>query len=55
MPDEFRGRRAIHFIDNTSALSGLIKGYSSVVDSGKIVTAQSAVLGAHTAGAARRD
>ena len=33
------GRRTIHFIDNTSAIAGLVKGYSSAPDSGLIVNA----------------
>ena len=37
--DELRGRRAIHWIDNTSALASLIKGYSRVPDSAQIVHA----------------
>jgi len=32
-------RRTIHFIDNTSAIAGLVKGYSSAPDSGLIVNA----------------
>ena len=29
----------MHFIDNTSAIAGLVSGYSAAVDSGKIVNA----------------
>ena len=36
---ELHGRRVIHFIDNTSALAGLIKGYSSAADSSALVHA----------------
>ena len=32
-PECFRGREVMHFIDNTSALAGCIKGGSSVEDS----------------------
>ena len=34
---EFRGREVIHFIDNTGALYGLMKGYSRDVDSARLV------------------
>lgn len=37
--DELRGRRVIHWIDNTSALAALIKGYSRAPDSARIVHA----------------
>ena len=44
--DELRGRKAVHWIDNTSALAALIKGYSRVPDSAQIVHAyHSLVLG----------
>ena len=36
-PALFVGKRVIHYIDNTSALAGLTKGYSSRVDSAFIV------------------
>uniref|UniRef100_A0A7S4F9Y6 Uncharacterized protein n=1 Tax=Chrysotila carterae TaxID=13221 RepID=A0A7S4F9Y6_CHRCT len=36
---ELKGRRVIHWIDNTSALAALIKGYSSRPDSALIVHA----------------
>lgn len=39
VPTELEGRRVIHFIDNTSAVAGLVKGYSSAIDSGRIVNA----------------
>jgi hypothetical protein len=39
LPDVFAGRQVIHFIDNTSALAGLLKGYSSISDSARIVHA----------------
>jgi hypothetical protein len=38
-PDVLRGRRVIHWIDNTSALAGLIKGYAGAPDSASIVHA----------------
>ena len=37
-------RRVIHFIDNTSALSGLIKGYSSLPDSARLAYAYHCLL-----------
>ena len=37
LPAELAGRRVIHFIDNTSALAALAKGYSGVPDSAHIV------------------
>ena len=36
---ELRGRRIVHYIDNTSALCGLIKGYSRAADSARVVHA----------------
>ena len=36
---ELQGRKVIHWIDNTSALAALIKGYSRVPDSAQIVHA----------------
>ena len=39
LPELLRGRRVIHWIDNTSALAGLIKGYSSKPDSAFIIHA----------------
>ena len=47
LPDVFRDRQVIHFIDNTWALAALVKGYASAIDSGLIVNAfhaQSAAL-----------
>jgi hypothetical protein len=38
-PDETRGRRVLHWIDNTSALAALIKGYARAEDSARIVQA----------------
>ena len=38
--------RPIHFIDNTSAIAGLVKGYARPIDSAKIVHAVSAVCAA---------
>ena len=37
--DELQGRKVVHWIDNTSALASLIKGYSSKPDSAQIVHA----------------
>jgi hypothetical protein len=39
LPAVMIGRQVLHFVDNTSALFGLIKGYSSVSDSSRIVHA----------------
>ena len=39
MPETFRGRSVIHWIDNTSAISCLLHGYSSKVDSALLVNA----------------
>ena len=39
LPRVLAGRRVIHFIDNTSAIAGLVKGYSRAIDSGRIVNA----------------
>ena len=39
MPDVFRGREAIHWIDNTSAISCLLHGYSGKMDSALMVNA----------------
>ena len=36
-PDLVAGRRIIHFIDNTSALSGLVNGYSSKPDIARLI------------------
>ena len=36
---ELRDRRVIHWIDNTSALAGLIRGYAGSIDSARIVHA----------------
>ena len=38
-PELLRHRRVIHWIDNTSALAALIKGYSRAPDSAKVVHA----------------
>jgi hypothetical protein len=38
-----KGRQIIHFIDNTSALAGLIKGYASMHDMGFMVNAYHAM------------
>ena len=39
IPDELAGRSIIHFIDNTSAVAGLCKGYSNMPDSARLVHA----------------
>ena len=39
MPDLFRGRSVIHWIDNTSAISCLLHGYSGKLDSALLVNA----------------
>ena len=39
IPGHFDGADVIHFIDNTSALYGLVKGYSAVPDSAAIIRA----------------
>ena len=39
LPDLFRGRQVIHWIDNTSAISCLIHGYSGRPDSALLVNA----------------
>ena len=38
-PDELHDQRVIHFIDNTGAIAGLVKGYARAVDSGVLVNA----------------
>lgn len=37
LPQVFAGRRVIHWIDNTSALAALAKGYSGVPDSARLI------------------
>jgi len=37
MPEVFRDRPVFHFIDNASALAAIVKGYSSSVDSARVV------------------
>ena len=39
LPKTCKGRKVIHYVDNTSAVAGLVKGYSSMSDSAKIVHA----------------
>ena len=39
VPGAFRGSQVIHWIDNTSALAALTKGYSGVPDSARLVHA----------------
>ena len=36
-PEELRGRRVIHWIENESAVYALVKGYSSAPDSARVV------------------
>jgi hypothetical protein len=38
-PKLLANRQVIHFIDNTSAVAGLVKGYSRAIDSGRITNA----------------
>ena len=40
----WRGRRVLHWVDNSSAVAALAKGYSSVIDSALIVHALHATL-----------
>ena len=42
IPRVFAGKLALHWIDNTSAVSGFVKGYSRPIDSAMIVHGQSA-------------
>ena len=37
LPEVFRGRRVVHFVDNTSAIAATIGGYSGQRDSARIV------------------
>ena len=37
LPEQFRERDVIHFIDNTGALVGIAKGYSKDVDSARLI------------------
>lgn len=37
--NELRGQRLVHFIDNDAARDSLIKGYSPVIESGRLVGA----------------
>ena len=39
VPEVFAGREVLHFIDNTAAVFGIAKGYSSKPDSAKIIHA----------------
>jgi len=39
LPRVFADRQVIHFIDNTWALTGFVKGYASAIDAGIIVNA----------------
>ena len=39
LPLVLAGRQVIHFIDNTSAIAGLVKGYSRAIHSGRTVNA----------------
>ncbi|KAJ1629932.1 hypothetical protein T492DRAFT_1144838 [Pavlovales sp. CCMP2436] len=42
----FINRQIIHFLDNTSSVAGLLKGYSSIPDSARIVHAFWAIAAA---------
>jgi hypothetical protein len=46
LPHLFVDRQVIHWVDNTSAVAGLLKGYSSVADSARIVHAFWAIASA---------
>jgi hypothetical protein len=39
LPELFVNKKVLHFIDNTSAVAGLLRGYSAVEDSARIVHA----------------
>ena len=39
MPDQLRGRIVHHFVDDTAALAGFIKGYSSKPDCARLIEA----------------
>ena len=39
IPEELRDKEVIHFLDNTGAVAGLVKGYARAVDSGVVVNA----------------
>jgi hypothetical protein len=39
LPEIFVNQKVLHFIDNTSAVAGLLRGYSAVEDSARIVHA----------------
>ena len=43
LPDVFRGRDAIHFVDNTGALSALTRGTSSDIDTARLAFALSTI------------
>ena len=43
---ELRGRRVVHWIDNTSAIAALVKGYSAAPDSRCMVHAHAATVAA---------
>eukprot|EP00966_Prymnesium_polylepis_P089224 2065588-Prymnesium_polylepis.2 len=44
LPEQLRGRDVVHFIDNTDALFGMAKGYSSDDDSARMIHAFHTVL-----------
>ena len=44
MPEVFVGARVLHWVDNTSSLAGVAKGYSGVPDSARLVHALHASL-----------
>jgi hypothetical protein len=46
MPERFRGRRVIHFIDNTGALSAVIHGYARKLDCARMVNSLHLLLSA---------
>ena len=42
--ERLKGRRVVHFVDNTSALAASVRGYAGPVDSRRIVHALHATL-----------
>ena len=44
LPKVMAKRKALHFIDNTSALAGLVKGYAKAADMGRVSNATWAIL-----------
>jgi len=44
LPSLLRGRKVLHWIDNSSAVAAAVKGYSKAVDSARIVHALHATM-----------